>query len=177
MTTQDKSTLKTNQGPVEMKSLLKWQAAERPFKKRDREFFTTIAAIAVLLAVIFLFIKEWMAIGVITSLVFVGYVLATVEPEKTEHEITTRGVITGGKLYRWEELRSFWFSNKWKDKLLNIETRLRFPGRLVMLLGGRTKAEIKKVLEKHVQFEVPEETFMDRSAQWLQDKVPLERSD
>ena len=175
MTAQNTSTLKTDQKPVQMKSLLKWQASERPFKKRDKEFFTTVAAIAVLLAVIMLFIKEWMAIGVIAALVFVGYVLATVEPEKTEHEITTRGVVTGGKLYKWEELVSFWFSEKWKDKLLNVETNLSFPGRLVMLLGTEKQAEIKNLLEKEIQFEEPEETFMDRSAKWLQEKVPLEK--
>jgi len=175
MTAQNNSTLKTNLKPVKMQSLLKWTAPERPFKKRDKEFFTTVAAIAVLLAIIFLFIKEWMAIGVIASLVFVGYVLATVEPEKTEHEITTRGVVTGGRLYKWEELRGFWFSEKWKSQLLNIDTNIRFPGRLMMLLSTAKQTEIKKILEKYVQFEEPEETFMDRSAKWLQEKVPLEK--
>ncbi len=127
-----------------------------------------------LLAVIFLFIKEWMAIGVIASLVFVGYVLATVEPKKIEHEITTKGVVTGGRMYKWENLKSFWFSKKWKDKMLNIETSLSFPTRLVILVGDGSESEIKKIVKKYVSFEEPEETLMDRSAKWLQEKVPLE---
>ena len=174
MTAQVNSTLKKDQKPVEQKTLYKWMAPERPFKKRDKEFFTTVAAIAVLLAVIFLFIKEWMAIGVIASLVFVGYVLATVEPKKIAHELTTRGIITGGRLYKWEELTSFWFSKKWKDKMLNVSTNLKFPMRLVMLIGDGSEKELKKVIQKEIQFEEPEETLMDKSAKWLQEKVPLE---
>ena len=60
----EKSTLKSKkiateiEKPVQLKTLLKWQAPIRPFKKRDREYYTTIAAIVFLLAVILLFLKE-----------------------------------------------------------------------------------------------------------------------
>jgi len=161
--------------PVELKSLLKWQAPVRPFKKRDREYYTTIAAIVFLLAVILLFLKEWLLIAVMVALMFVAYVLATVSPEKVGHEITTRGVVTGGKTYKWGDLERFWFSQKWKEVILHIETKLGFPRRLMMLLGETDEQKMKEILQKHVQYEVPEETFMDRSAKWLSEKVPLEK--
>ena len=161
--------------PVELKTLLRWQAPMRPFKKRDREYYTTIAAIVFLLAVILLFLKEWLLIAVMVALMFVAYVLATVKPESVEHEINTMGVLTGEKTYKWSELERFWFSKKWKDTILHIDTNLRFPGRLMMLLSDQDEKKIKDILAKYVQFEVPEETFMDRSAKWLQDKVPLEK--
>ena len=71
--------------------MLSWEATVRPFKKRDREYYSTIAAIVFLLAVILLFLKEWLLIAVMVALMFVAYVLATVVPEKTTHEINTRG--------------------------------------------------------------------------------------
>ncbi|MEA3355312.1 MAG: hypothetical protein U9Q63_02395 [Patescibacteria group bacterium] len=171
---ENKSSLKIEK-PVELKSLLKWKAAVRPFKKRDKDYYTTIAAIVFLLAVILLFLKEWLLIAVLVALMFVAYVLATVEPEKTEHEITTRGIVTGAKNYPWEDLKAFWFSKKWKDTILNIDTDLKFPRRLMMLTGKQTQNQIKDILSKYVQFEIPEETFMDKSAKWLQEKVPLEK--
>jgi hypothetical protein len=161
--------------PVELKTLLTWQAPVRPFKKRDKEFFTTVAAIAFLVCVILLFIKEWLGIAVVGSLVFVGYVLATVEPEKTEHELTTRGIKTGDKLYKWEDLKQFWFNDKWGQQILNVDTRLRFPSRITLLLAEKSQEEVKTVLSRYVQFEEPEVTFMDRSAKWLANKVPLEK--
>lgn len=175
MTAQEiNSSLKTEK-LVELKSLLKWESPVRPFKKRDKDYYTTIAAIVFLLAVILLFLKEWLLIAVMVALTFVTYVLATVEPENTEHEITTRGIVTGGKSYLWRDLRAFWFSKKWKDNILNIDTNLKFPSRLMMLAGGKSESQVKEILKKHLEEEMPEDTFMDRSAKWLQEKVPLEK--
>jgi hypothetical protein len=174
-------TLKTQTSekkkPVPLKTWLKWQAPVRPFKKRDREYYTTIGAIVILLGVILLFLKEWLLIAVIVSAAFVAYVLATVEPEKVEHEITSRGVVTGGRTFNWDDLRRFWFTKKWHDEILNIDTRLSFPARLMLLAGKGDKAKIKKLLEKKIQYEVPAETFLDRSAKWLAEKVPLEKEE
>ena len=58
--------------------------------------------------------------------------------------------------------------------MLNVSTNLKFPMRLVMLIGDGSEKELKKHLQKEIQFEEPEETLMDKSAKWLQEKVPLE---
>src|SRR3990167_6391300 len=141
--------------PVEVKTLLKWTAPVRPFKKRDREYYTTIAAIVFLLAVILLFLKEWLLIAVMVALMFVAYVLATVAPEAVEHELTTRGIVTGGKLYKWEDMVRFWFSQKWSDTILHLDTKLKFPGRLMLLLGNVDEVTVKEIIQKRVQYEVP----------------------
>lgn len=161
--------------PIEVKTLLKWTAPVRPFKKRDREYYTTIAAIVFLLAVILLFLKEWLLIAVMVALMFVAYVLATVAPESVEHELNTRGILTGGKLYKWEDIVRFWFTKKWHETILHLDTKLKFPGRLMLLLGDQDEETVKEIIAKHVQFEVPEKTFMDRSAAWLSAKIPLEK--
>lgn len=161
--------------PIELKTLLKWSAPVRPFKKRDREYYTTIAAIVFLLAVILLFLKEWLLIAVMAALMFVAYVLATVPPESVEHELNTRGIMTGGKLYKWEDMLRFWFTKKWSETILHLDTKLKFPGRLMLLLGDQDEAAVKALIQPKVQYEVPETTFMDRSAKWLSDKIPLEK--
>lgn len=161
--------------PMELKTLLVWKAPVRPFKKRDREYYTTIAAIVFLLAVILLFLKEWLLIAVMVALMFVAYVLATVAPESVEHELTTRGIMTGGKLYKWEDMLRFWFSKKWHDTILHLDTKLKFPGRLMLLLGDQDETKVKEIIGQRVQYEVPENTFMDRSAAWLSAKIPLEK--
>lgn len=182
MPAQNPSTLtKENKNPSEvsvvpqpLKELLVWKAPARPFKKRNKEYFTTIAAIVFLLIIILFFIKEWLLIGVIISLLFVSYVLATVPPEQVEHKITTRGITTGGKTYKWEIFTRFWFSKKWDHQTLHLETALVFPRQLQLILKGKSKEEVKKIVEKYLVFEKPKTTTMDKAAKWLQEKVPLE---
>jgi len=157
-----------------VKDLLVWKAPARPFKKRSKEFFSTVAAIVFLLVVILFFIKEWLLIGVIIAFMFVSYVLATVPPEEIEHKITTRGVKTGEKFYKWQFFTRFWFSQKWGSEILHVETALVFPRQLQLLLKDKKQDEVKKVMEKYLLFEKPKKTSLDKAAQWLQEKVPLE---
>lgn len=174
---KETSTLKTEKPKVvELKTLLSWKSPARPFKKRDREYFTTIGAIVFLLAVILLFLKEWLLIAVIIALMFVAYVLASIPPEEVEHKITTRGIVTGNRTYAWDDLSKFWFSQRWKQTILNMETKLRFPGQLLLLLGDTNKDKVKEILGKYLSFEQPETTWMDNAAEWLAKKVPLEKT-
>lgn len=156
------------------KYLLIWRAAERPFKKRNKEYFSTIAAIVFLLAVILFFLKEWLLIGVIVSLMFVSYTLATVSPEKITYKINTRGILIADKLYKWQQLVSFWFSKKWDSHILNFETTNIFPKRLQLILENNNEAEISKIIEKYLTKEKPKEKAFDKIADWLEKKVPLE---
>jgi len=157
-----------------MKELLGWKAPARPFKKRDREYFSTIGAIVFLLSIILLFIKEWFLIGVIIALAFLSYVLASIEPEEVEHKITSRGIFTGKKLFEWQRLGRFWVSEKWGHKLLHVEQFWGMPTQLLMLLGKISEKQIKEVLEKYLIYEEPEKTVVDKASEWLAKKVPLE---
>lgn len=158
----------------ETKTLLEWQSVARPFKKRDREVFLTAGAIVALISVILLFVREFLLIAVVLSLYFVFWVLNTVAPEKVSHKITNKGIETSGRTYKWKELGRFWFTEKWGNEILNVETNKRLPGMLLILLGP-TKKEVKGVLSSHLNFEKPEKNWMNGAAEWLQKKVPLEK--
>lgn len=160
----------------EIKTLLSWKAPMRPFKRRDREFWTTVLSIAFLLTVILLFVKEWLLIAVIIALIFVYYVLSTVPPEEIEYQLTNRGVRFASQEYVWEEFFQFWISEKWGQKILNLESRRAFPGRLQMLLGEIEEKKIKEICSRYLPEETPPPSFLDRGADWLSKKVPLEIS-
>lgn len=172
---KDNSTKKSSE--IEKEVLLEWQSPSRLFKKRDREYFTTIGAIVFLLAVIVFFMRDFLQIAVILSLAFVAYVLATVEPEEVEHKITAAGVYNAGHFYSWDELVSFWFAEKWGQKILNLEMATGFPRVLLLLLGKAEEEKMRKILEEHLLFrEVVEKHWIDSASEWLQQKIPLETS-
>lgn len=161
--------------PEQEQFLLSWKSPSRPFKKREKEFFTTIGAIVFLLAVILVFIKEFLLIAAIIALAFVAYVLATIPPEQVEHQITSKGLNSTGHFYKWEELIDFWFGDKWNQPILYVSTKSKFPGRLVILTNGQEPGKIKELLIKYLTFkEKPEKNWMDDAAKWLSEKVPLE---
>ncbi|MEK7521357.1 MAG: hypothetical protein AAB599_00960 [Patescibacteria group bacterium] len=155
------------------RDLFVWHAPVRPFKKRNKEFFTTVLAVAFLTAVIFFVIGGWLPVIVIASLVFLVYVLSTIAPEEVEHKITSRGVSFAGKSYLWEELTRFWLTTRFGSELLVIET-YRLPGRLEFVIQTEDKEKLKLLLQDRLPYEEASPTFLDKAASWLSKRVPLE---
>jgi hypothetical protein len=178
----DKNQTDSNQGseirvrqPEPEKVLMTWESPVRLYKKRDREYFTTIGVIVILLSVILLFAKEFLLVGVILSFAFVSYTLASIPPPKVKHEITNKGVRSGSKLYLWETLGRFWFEEKWKQDTLMIENFIGFPGRLSVILSDEVdKKQLEEEVSARLIKEQPSPSPIDKAAQWISDKVPLE---
>jgi len=161
----------------QMKLLFAWKAALRPFKRRDKEFWTTVIAIIFLVGMILFFIKEWFLIAAMVALAFVYYVLSTVPPEEIEYRITNKGISFADKSYDWDYLWRFWFSDKYNDRLLNIDTKLTLPGRLSFVIKREEEKTIQEIMEKFLLHEEAEPTFFDKASAWLAKKVPLEFED
>src|SRR3990172_4343122 len=60
------------------RDLITWTAAGRPFKRRDRQFYVTIFAMAGIVSLVLFLAEGFMPVLLIISLVFLYYVLSTV---------------------------------------------------------------------------------------------------
>jgi len=177
---QKDAPVKEEQSPQEVissyrvKTLLAWEAPERVFKKRNKEFWTTILSIALLISIILFFAKEYFLIAAIFALIFLFYVLSTNPPQAIKYKITNQGVFWGKDKYEWELLWRFWFQEKEGQAILNIDTRLNFPKRLILLLGNQDKKEVRQIMEDFIPYEKVGPDFIEKSTRWLAKTFPLE---
>lgn len=155
-------------------TLLAWKAPSRPFKQKGSQFLTVPMVIAILVGIILLLAGEWMLIMVVAALVFAYYVWSTVPPVEADFSLTTRGVRLHGQLYAWEVLVRWWISEKWGQKLLNIETPAVTVGRLILPLGKTAQEAAEKEIGKYLLKEQPNDTVMDKMGKWLTETFPLE---
>ena len=168
-----------NEGSVDTKEarqevFLAWTSPSRLFKRRDKEYFTNIGAIVFLLIVILVFAREFLLIAVVVSIVFLVYVLSTVPPEDVSHRITNLGIESAGHFYRWEELVEFWFETQWGQTMLVL--RPIVGTRIIALLAGEDKDMVRKLVAEYIPFrEHPEKSWVDNAAQWVTEKIPLEK--
>ena len=159
----------------EDKILFEWEALERPYQKKDREFWTTILSILGLVCLILFFAKEWFLIAALAALVFLYYVLTTVPPKKARYKITTKGVyIAPSQRIDWDFLRRFWLGEKWGHSILHIETWLKFPQVVSFVILKGDSEKIIKILKKYIPEEKSSPNFLDKFSSWLGKKVPLE---
>ena len=159
--------------PRPKKAIISWQAPSRPFKKRDRQYYTTVAAIVFLISLILFFAGQFLPIAVVISVGFLAYVLSSVPPNEVKIEINTYGIEIEDLLYYWEEMGRFWLEKKYDQELLTVEI-MRFPGRIILICKEDKKEELRKILSEVLLEEKPTATFYDKAAKWLQDKIPLE---
>lgn len=154
--------------------LLEWTAPVRPFKKRKRQYYTTIAILVILVCLILFLAGQFLFIAVILAFAFVNYVLSAIPPENVPNRITTYGVRSDQTLYYWEELGRFWYSEKYGQELLHIEVA-RFPRHITLLLGILTQEQLTPILSQLLLQEQPLPTAFEKAATWLQDNIPLEK--
>ncbi|MFZ5438051.1 MAG: hypothetical protein ACOZAK_03290 [Patescibacteria group bacterium] len=159
--------------PIPERVILEWLAPSRPFRKRNKQFFTTVLVIALLISLILFFSGQFLPIAMVFSVVFLNYVLAVIPPQDITHKITNFGVSVEGKLYAWQELGRFWFDKKYDSLLLMIETAY-FPGRLTLVLPPEKKQEVIDILSEVLLHQKPPLSTFEKLAQWVQEKFPLE---
>ncbi len=162
----------------EIKTLLSWEAASRPFRKKDRSYYTTLIILAILVVlIVFLWLQDLLLIGAILSFTFVTYVLAFVPPHNITYRISTQGITIGEDFYFWHFLDAFWFTKKEGSTILHIQTRLRFPAQLMLVLGEGEEEKVKKIVARFLPFvEVPYKSWLEKWSESLQKHFPLENT-
>ena len=153
------------------RDLIVWSAPARPFKRRDREFYVTIIAIAAIVGLILFLVEGLMPVVLIVSLVFLFYVMSTVEPENIEYKITSKGIKVAGKRTDWELLVRYWFSRRFNNELLIFES-LILPGRIEFVIDSAKKEEIKRSLSPYLPEEAAPPSYLDKAANWFAGKLP-----
>lgn len=158
----------------EEKILISWEAPERSFKKRDKDFWITAVAILVLVSVIFIFIHEFFLVIALGSVLFMYYMMSTVPPSKIKSKITNKAVYFGELRYPWEMLTRFWFKTNLDSRMVEFETVLRFPRQVSIVIEEKDEGKIKQVAEKWLPMIESSPTMVDKLSKWAGNKLPLE---
>lgn len=157
--------------------LFEWEAPERVYKTRDKDFWITSVAILVIVSVIFFLIKEFLLIMALGSVLFLFYAMSTVPPEKIKNKITNRGVYFGEAMYPWEQLVRFWFKKSLGIETVLFETNLRFPAQIALVVEEKDKEKIKDLVLKKIPLIESSPNFVDKANKWFGERLPLENRD
>jgi len=160
-----------------VKTFLTWEAPERIFKPRNKDFWTTILSIALLVSIILFFAKEYFLIATIFALIFLYYILSTQPPKNISYKITNQGVVWGEQKHPWSTLDYFFIDQEDGQNVLYVNTNLGFPKRLIMPLGDQDKKEVREIMEDFLPYHKPEPNFIEKSTDWLAKTFPLDSFD
>lgn len=157
--------------PVPEKDLLTWIAPARPFKRRGREFYITVISIAAIAGLVIFLAEGMMPVILIISLIFLFYILNTVQPEDLEYKLTDQGVKIAGARTDWQFTKRFWFTTRLGTEILVVETSV-IPGRLELVIKPELKEEIRKTMLNYIVEEEAVPSTLDKLSSWFAKKLP-----
>lgn len=173
--TKEKDKIETKFEDTNEESVLfEWVAPERAFQKREKDFWITAVAILVLVAVIFVFIKEFFLIIALGSLLFMFYVLSTVPPTDAKYKLTNRGVYFGEVPYYWDTLEKFWFKKSLSTEMIHFGTLLKFPRTVSLVIKKDDKEKLREIVIKKLPLIENPPSTIDKITDWFAKRLPLE---
>ncbi|MGB6839060.1 MAG: hypothetical protein WBD86_01430 [Microgenomates group bacterium] len=153
------------------RQLLAWTAPSRPFKRMNREFWVTVIAMAAVVGLVLFLVEGFMPVILIVSIIFLVYVMTTVEPGNIEYRITNKGLKIGGKTFEWDFLIRFWFSRRFDSQLLVVQ-KFGLPDRLELVISPEIKEKLSKTLLDYIPEEKAPPSSLDKAANWFSKKMP-----
>ncbi|MBU0976650.1 MAG: hypothetical protein ABIE03_05800 [Patescibacteria group bacterium] len=148
-----KNKVKPSESFAPTKTFLKWKSPSRVFIQRDKLWYLKVATIALLLILFFAFLQDFIVILVICIIVLIAFLLASIPPEQVSHSITSKGINTIDRLYKWAELKHFRINKKEKYLIVNIKTSLKFPPRLEILIDPKDEEKVVRLVGNRLEYE------------------------
>lgn len=166
-----------NQDPQEVvikrepeKDLVTWNAPSRLFRRYGRKAYVTLFSIVGVVSIIIFVAEGLMPVILLIALVFLFYILSTVQPENIEYKITNRGVKIADKETRWQDITSYWFLTKTGGEILGFDT-LAFPGKIELVINSEIKADLKREISSYLPYEEKTPSAMDKLTGWFAKKI------
>jgi hypothetical protein len=154
--------------------LFEWEAPIRVKMPFDSRTYLLIVGACLVFIVFLAVLGHYGLMASIIALLFFIYVAGTTDPLVVKHTITSRGIDSLGKLYEWYMLKDFYFSDKEGQTLLLVDTKLRVPSQLIMLIDKKDRAAIFVMLQDKLLYkEVRKQGRVEKMS--LGEYVPLEK--
>jgi len=139
-------------------NLFSWKSPERYWVRKERSWYVLYSFFFVVIIAILALLAEYILIIGVIAFVFLWFVQASIPPEIVEHNLTTLGIKSFGKLYKWQSIKSFWISKKEGIKFLNLDIMNEskpdsaFNKRITLLINEDQDSEIFFLLIKYLDY-------------------------
>ena len=145
--------------------LFEWEASVRFKMPLDMKTYMITVGLSMLFVVYLAVLGHFGLMAALIALLFFVYVAGTTEPLKVKHQINTRGVETMEKQYEWYMLDEFWFTKKDEEYMLHIQTKLRFPARLLLIVEKKDISPLFVLLQDKLLYrDIKKESWSDKKS-------------
>lgn len=135
------------------KVLFEWESNDRPTLTVSGKQKSVLTSLLVLFGLYFWWIGQPILTLLAAAVFFIIFVFISLPPQRMKHAIEKIGMRSGDVSYMWDDMKSFWMTEKDGVVMLYVDMRLNFPARLVMIVETYDEAKrIADILIKRLEY-------------------------
>lgn len=139
-----------------------WFAPEYTYYQKEKSWFIIPAAIAIILLIIAILLKNYTFAILIPVAFFCFYLYGTRLPKENKFSISHRGVSIDDKMYSYKDLLSFWiFYDPKHFKILSIRSKNIFAPHIQVPIHDQNPNKIRDLLIKYLPEIEQDESIID----------------
>jgi len=150
------------------KPVFSWSVAEFSQYKKNTNWYLIVGFSAVILIIVFIWMKNYTAAGVVFAAGLALFAQANIIPKKIKCEIYPSGIVIGEKAYPYDSLKSFWviFGD---SKMVRLQPQGRFSASINMPISKNEDPEqVRLFIAKHLpEDEDKGEDVADTIQRWI----------
>lgn len=151
----------TKKVDVSSKPIFSWQSPEFVRYSRDKKWFFFAVLITIVLAGVFILLKQWSSVVLVAVAGSVFIALSNAHPKNIICALYNEGVVVDGKVYDFSQFKSFWLSGNADLPKISLQQTGRFGGHINMPTKDQDFEQIRLFLAKHLPEEQPKEDLSD----------------
>ena len=144
-----------------------WQASEFVHHQKSIGWYGILALIVIVLAAVAVWLKLWLEIGLFFAAGIAVVVSARRPPAVLMYELSADGIRISGKMYPFENFRSFGVMPDEDWHYIDLEPVKRFNPRMVILFNTDDFDEIVGHLERHLPREDRQPDTIERITRYI----------
>ncbi len=114
---------------------LSWQAPDFVYYKKTRNWFIIISVIAIILLILFYFMKQYTGMAVVAVAVLAIFSGVKKKPNMIKYVLSDKGITYKNKTYEFENLKSFYMIIEMGIPKLYLEQTGVFKPALLIIIG------------------------------------------
>ncbi len=143
---------------------IQWEAEEFETHARDTKWYIIVSCILLLALAYTIWISHWVLSAVVVMVGVVLYLSGRLKPRIIKYMIDSQGVKVGDRVFKYNKLKTFWFSDSDRITRLNLISIFR----LMPVISIWIKAEMKDKIRTALSQVLPES--QNKGEDWI-DKI------
>ena len=127
---------------------LSWEASEFEVYHRDWKWYTVFVLVAGSILAYSIYTQQWLLAGVTVAVGVLLLVSGRLRPRQMSYRIDGQGIYINGKLFSFEQLKSFWLHDQDGKSYLNVISAFRLMPTITIQINAVDKETIKSILGK-----------------------------